>query len=54
MNKKWETFESSYLKIFETFEFNNESRVSFSKFSINRLVKLFSSFNEFDGEMTKV
>jgi hypothetical protein len=40
INGNLETFEVNYIKQIENYDFNNESRISFSKFSIGRLVKL--------------
>jgi len=44
-NKNWANFDSRLLDYFHKFDSNNESRASFSRFSINRVIKLFTHFN---------
>ena len=44
-NKLLSTFDSQLMDSFNKFDSNNESRASFSRFSINRVIKLLIHFN---------
>jgi hypothetical protein len=43
VNLKWENFNVEFEKIFEKFDYNNETRISFSKATINNVVKLLTN-----------
>lgn len=45
----WDIFGKNFSASLEKFDFNNESRISFSKFSVNRVVKLLTNLYTIEG-----
>ena len=45
MNQKWENYESEFSSIFENFDLNEESKLSFTKLNISQIIKSLNDFH---------